>query len=66
VKFDADGNLVETTEWAFAGGGHPEDKGVTVSRADRLTLIRSIDLGGQYYSRRNVEGGPFTGEVHEP
>jgi hypothetical protein len=37
-----------------------------VSRADRLTLIRSIDLGGQYYSRRNVDGGPFTGEVYEP
>ena len=36
---------------------HPEDQGVTVSREDRLTLIRSTDLGGQYYSRWNVEGG---------
>lgn len=36
---------------------HPEDQGVTVSREDRLTLIRTADLGGQYYSRWNVDGG---------
>ncbi len=36
---------------------HPEDVGVTVSREDRLTLIRAADLGGQYSSRWNVEGG---------
>lgn len=36
---------------------HPEDQGVTMSREDRLTLIRAADLGGQYYSRWNVEGG---------
>lgn len=36
---------------------HPEDQGVTVSREDRLTLIRMADLGGQYYSRWNVSGG---------
>lgn len=37
---------------------HPENLGEpAVSRADRLTLIRSVDLGGQYYSRWNVEGG---------
>ena len=36
---------------------HPEDQGVTVSREDRLTLIRMADLGGQYYSRWNVTGG---------
>jgi hypothetical protein len=36
---------------------HPEDVGVTLSREDRLTLIRMVDLGGQYYSRWNVEGG---------
>jgi hypothetical protein len=66
VKYDADGKLVETTEWAFPGSGHPEDKGVIVTREDRLTLIRSIDLGGQYYSRRNVDGGPFTGESYKP
>ncbi|MCB9593563.1 MAG: hypothetical protein H6719_12585 [Sandaracinaceae bacterium] len=36
---------------------HPEDQGVTVSREDRLQLIRTADLGGQYYTRWNVEGG---------
>lgn len=36
---------------------HPEDQGVTVSREDRLMLIRMADLGGQYYSRWNVDGG---------
>ncbi len=60
VKYteDADGvpTLIETDEWAFPGGGHPEDEGVTLTREERLTLIRAIDLGGQYYSRRNVEG----------
>ena len=36
---------------------HPEDVGVDVSREDRRALIQAIDLGGQYYSRWNVEGG---------
>ena len=53
-------------EWAFPGAAHPEDKGVSLTREERLTLIRSIDLGGQYYSRRNVEGGAFTGVTYEP
>jgi len=53
---DGEATLVETDEWAFPGKGHPEDKNVTLTREERLTLIRSIDLGGQYYSRRNVEG----------
>lgn len=36
---------------------HPEDVGVTLTREERLMLIRMVDLGGQYYSRWNVEGG---------
>lgn len=35
---------------------HPEDQGVTLSREDRLSLIRMADNGGQYWSRRNVDG----------
>ncbi len=66
VKYDADGKLVETDEWAFKSKPHPEDQGVTLTREERLTLIRSVDLGGQYYSRRNVAEGPFTGEEHKP
>ena len=42
---------------AFPGAAHPEDVGTTLTREERLTLIRMADLGGQYYSRRNVEGG---------
>lgn len=56
VDYNNDGQLVETQEWAYAGAAHPEDVGVTLTRAERVTLIRSIDLGGQYYSRRNVDG----------
>ncbi len=42
---------------------HPEDVGVDLTREERMMLIRAADLGGQYYSRRNVPGGfsSFTG-----
>jgi hypothetical protein len=44
-----------TTAWPLSAQPmHPEDQGETVSNADRLALIRSIDLGGQYYSRQNT------------
>jgi Hydrazine synthase alpha subunit middle domain len=61
VTLNSDGSLSETTNWAFPTPAHPEDKGVTLTRDQRLTLIRSIDLGGQYFSRRNAPGGAFTG-----
>jgi hypothetical protein len=61
VTMNPDGSLTETDQWAFPGKGHPEDKGTTLTRAERLTLIRAVDLGGQYYSRRNAPGGAFTG-----
>jgi hypothetical protein len=32
---------------------HPENVGVTLTRAERVMLIRAIDLGGQFYSRKN-------------
>ena len=44
------------TEWAWTTPAHPEDVGVTLTPEERLTLIRMADLGGQYYSRRNVDG----------
>lgn len=43
-------------EWAWARGSHPEDVGVTLTREERVALIQMADLGGQYWSRRNVEG----------
>jgi len=37
---------------------HPEDVGVAISAPDKLKLVSSLvkvmDLGGQYYSRQNV------------
>jgi len=44
---------------------HPEDQGVTVSREDRMMLIRAADLGAQYYSRWNVEGGYDYGSAED-
>jgi hypothetical protein len=62
VTLNGDGSLTETQQWAFPGTGHPEDKGEpALTREERLTLVRAVDLGGQYYSRRNAPGGAFTG-----
>jgi hypothetical protein len=33
---------------------HPENVGVTLTRDERVKLIRVIDLGGQFYSRKNT------------
>ena len=68
VNANADGTLSPAVpeEWAFPGGGHPEDVGVTLTREERVTLIRAVDLGAQYYSRRNVDGGQFVGMSYEP
>jgi hypothetical protein len=43
-------------EFAWPTPAHPEDLGRVVSREDRMMLIQMADLGGQYYSRWNVEG----------
>ncbi len=62
VTLNADGTLSETQQWAYGTPPHPEDKGQpALTREERLTLIRAVDLGGQYYSRRNAPGGAFTG-----
>jgi hypothetical protein len=43
------------SEWAWPTPPHPEDVGVTLTPQERLVLIRMADLGGQYYSRRNID-----------
>ena len=48
---------LDATDIAYDRPMHPEDQGVTVSREDRNVLIQAADLGGQYYTRWNVEGG---------
>jgi hypothetical protein len=44
---------------AFKGAMHPEDKGVTLTDEERQMLIRSIDLGGQFYARQNTGFAPY-------
>jgi hypothetical protein len=53
-------------EMAFQGAQHPEDKGVTLTDDERAILVRSIDLGGQYYSRQNTGFTPFNGDPVAP
>ncbi len=38
---------------------HPENVGVTLTRDERVKLIRAIDLGGQFYSRKNTGFEPM-------
>jgi hypothetical protein len=45
---------------------HPEDKGVTLSDDERLTIIRAIDVGGQFYARQNTGFVPFAGDPVAP
>lgn len=64
VKYEGDTLVEEPDTWAFGGKPHPEDVGGVMTREERVTLIRAVDLGGQYYSRRNVEAGGSM--VYEP
>jgi Hydrazine synthase alpha subunit middle domain len=41
---------------------HPEDQGVTVSDADRRTILVPMDLGGQYYARQNTGFVPYAND----
>ena len=45
---------------------HPEDRGVTLTDDERLALIRSIDVGGQFYSRSNTGFQPFSDDPVGP
>jgi hypothetical protein len=60
---------VKAADGTFAYGTpamHPEDKGITLTDEERQTLIRSIDVGGQYYSRQNTGFVPFGGDPVAP
>jgi hypothetical protein len=52
------------SEWAWSTPPHPEDVGVTLTPEERQTLIRMADLGGQYYSRRNVDAAATYPQGH--
>ena len=66
VTLARDGASRETDEWAYPSPPHPEDVGTTLTRAERVTLVRAIDLGAQYRSRRNVGAGASPGMEYEP
>lgn len=60
---------VKAADGTFAYGTevmHPEDKGVTLTDDERAMLIRSIDLGGQFYARQNTGFVPFSGDPVAP
>jgi hypothetical protein len=53
--------------FAYDGGAmHPEDKGVTLTDEERQQLIRSIDVGGQFYARQNTGFVPFNADPVAP
>ena len=60
---------VKAADGTFAYGTptmHPEDKGITLTDEERQSLIRSIDVGGQFYSRQNTGFVPFGGDPVAP
>jgi hypothetical protein len=60
---------VKAADGTFAYGAptmHPEDKGITLTDEERQSLIRSIDVGGQFYSRQNTGFVPFGGDPVAP
>lgn len=57
---------VKAADGTFAygqGAMHPEDKGVNLTDEERQTLIRPIDLGGQYFAR---QGSTFKPNDKDP
>jgi hypothetical protein len=49
-----------TTAWPVSTNPfHPEDKGVTLTAEERQLLIRTADLGGQFWSRKNTGFVPY-------
>ena len=41
--------------WAWDSMPHPEDVGVELTREERMMLVRMADLGGQFWSRKNID-----------
>jgi Hydrazine synthase alpha subunit middle domain len=41
---------------------HPEDVGGSLTDAERLMLVRAIDMGGQYYARQNTQFQPYSND----
>ncbi|MEM9190249.1 MAG: hypothetical protein AAGF12_13780 [Myxococcota bacterium] len=48
-------SATDPTDFAFDRPAHPEDVGVSLTREERMMLIRMADFGGQFYSLENIE-----------
>jgi hypothetical protein len=60
---------VQAADGTFAYGNptmHPEDKGVELTKEERLILIQAIDVGGQFYTRQNTGFVPFNSDPVAP
>jgi hydrazine synthase alpha subunit-like protein len=60
---------VKAADGSFAFGTpamHPEDKGVELTAEERQHIIRSIDVGGQFYARQNTGFVPFAQDPVAP
>jgi hypothetical protein len=50
-----------TTAWPLSTHPlHPEDVGGSLTDDERQSLVRAMDLGGQFYARQNTEFTPIT------
>jgi hypothetical protein len=54
-------DTADGAEWAWMEQVHAMGELDGMTREERLMLIRMVDLGGQYWSRRNVEGSDAWG-----
>jgi Hydrazine synthase alpha subunit middle domain len=57
---------LQAADGTFAFGKaamHPEDKGVSLTAEERQSLVRVIDLGGQFYARK---GSTFVPNTKDP
>jgi hypothetical protein len=54
-------DTADGAEWAWMEQVHAMGELDGMTREERLMLIRMVDLGGQYWSRRNVEGSAAWG-----
>jgi hypothetical protein len=57
----------KTTAWPTSTNPfHPEDKGVQLTADERQMLIRTADMGGQYWSRQNTGFVPYSADPTGP
>ena len=52
-----------TFAWSVAANAmHPEDQSVTLTDDERQMMVRTCDLGGQFYARQNTGFVPYASD----